>query len=53
MRDLLDYRTEFPILEETTYLVSHWLGPMPRQAAVRLGRLGTGVEAVEPTPSRR
>ena len=36
MRDLLDYRGEFPILEHTTYLVSHSLGPMPRRAAERL-----------------
>ncbi|HXG76149.1 MAG TPA: aminotransferase class V-fold PLP-dependent enzyme [Gaiellaceae bacterium] len=36
MRDLLDYRSEFPILEHTTYLVSHSLGPMPRRAAERL-----------------
>ncbi len=36
MRDLLDYRSEFPILEHTTYLVSHSLGPMPRRAADRL-----------------
>ena len=36
MRDLLDYRSEFPILEHTTYLVSHSLGPMPRKAADRL-----------------
>ena len=36
MRDLLDYRSEFPILEHTTYLASHTLGPMPRQAADRL-----------------
>ena len=35
-RDLLDYRSEFPILERTTYLASHTLGPMPRQAADRL-----------------
>ena len=35
-RDLLDYRSEFPILENTTYLASHTLGPMPRQAADRL-----------------
>jgi kynureninase len=32
MRDLLDYRSEFPILERTTYLASHTLGPMPRRA---------------------
>jgi kynureninase len=37
MRDLLDYRAEFPILERTTYLVSHSLGPMPRGAEERLG----------------
>jgi kynureninase len=36
MRDLLAYRSEFPILEHTTYLASHTLGPMPRQAAARL-----------------
>jgi len=36
MRDLLEYRSEFPILEHTTYLASHTLGPMPRQAAERL-----------------
>jgi kynureninase len=36
VRDLLDYRSEFPILEHTTYLASHTLGPMPRQAADRL-----------------
>jgi kynureninase len=32
MRDLLEYRSEFPILEHTTYLASHTLGPMPRRA---------------------
>jgi kynureninase len=36
MRDLLEYRAKFPILEHTTYLVSHSLGPMPREAAERL-----------------
>jgi kynureninase len=36
MRDLLEYRSEFPILEHTTYLVSHSLGAMPRRAADRL-----------------
>src|ERR1043165_8137052 len=36
MRDLLDYRSEFPILEQSTYLASHTLGPMPRRAAERL-----------------
>ena len=36
MRDLLDHRSEFPILEHTTYLASHTLGPMPRRAPERL-----------------
>jgi len=36
MRELSDYRDEFPILAETTYLVSHSLGAMPRKAADRL-----------------
>jgi kynureninase len=36
MRDLLDYRSEFPILEHTTYLASHTLGPMPRRAPEQL-----------------
>jgi kynureninase len=36
MRDLLEYRAEFPILEHTTYLVSHSLGAMPRKAADRV-----------------
>jgi kynureninase len=36
MRDLLEYRSEFPILEHTTYLASHTLGPMPQKAAARL-----------------
>ena len=36
MRDLLEYRSEFEVLEHTTYLVSHSLGPMPRRAAERL-----------------
>ena len=29
--DLLRYREEFPILENTTYLISNSLGAMPRQ----------------------
>jgi kynureninase len=33
---LLAWRREFPILESTTYLVSHSLGAMPRGAAARL-----------------
>ncbi len=33
---LLQYRGEFPILETTTYMISHSLAPMPRGAARRL-----------------
>jgi kynureninase len=36
MRDLLEYRAEFPILEHTTYLVSHSLGAMPRRVTERV-----------------
>ena len=36
MRDLLDYRSEFPILERTTYLINHSLGAMPRAAEERV-----------------
>ena len=34
--ELLAHRPEFPILEKTTYLVSHSLGAMPRGAAAAL-----------------
>ena len=33
---LLEYRSEFPILEKTTYLVSNSLGPMPRSVPAKL-----------------
>jgi kynureninase len=33
---LLAWRKEFPILEHTTYLISHSLGPMPRRAETSL-----------------
>jgi kynureninase len=36
VRELLDYRAEFPILEHTTYLINHSLAAMPRQAEDRL-----------------
>ena len=36
MRELAEYRAEFPILDHTTYLISHSLGAMPRRAADRL-----------------
>ena len=35
MRELLEYRSEFPILEHTTYLINHSLGAMPRRAEER------------------
>jgi kynureninase len=34
--ELLDYRDRFPILADTTYLISHSLGPMPAGAERRL-----------------
>jgi kynureninase len=34
--DLSTYRDRFPILAETTYLISHSLGPMPLEAKARL-----------------
>jgi kynureninase len=36
VRDLLAYRSEFPILEHTTYLINHSLAAMPRKAEERL-----------------
>src|SRR5262249_5072543 len=36
MRELLEYRSEVPILEHTTYLINHSLAAMPRQAEERL-----------------
>jgi kynureninase len=36
VRELLDYRSEFPILEHTTYLINHSLAAMPRKAEERL-----------------
>ena len=36
MKELLEYRPEFPILEHTTYLINHSLGAMPAQAETRL-----------------
>ena len=36
MRELLDYRSEFPILEHTTYLINHSLGAMPAKAEGRV-----------------
>jgi kynureninase len=36
VRDLLDYRSEFPILAETTYLINHSLGAMPAKAEARV-----------------
>ena len=36
MRDLIEYRSEFPILEHTTYLINHSLAAMPAKAEERL-----------------
>ncbi len=36
MRALLDYRSEFPILEQTTYLINHSLGAMPAKVEERM-----------------
>ena len=36
MRPLLDYRSEFPILEHTTYLINHSLGAMPVKVEERV-----------------
>ena len=36
MRDLLDYRAEFPILADTVYLINHSLGAMPARAEERV-----------------
>ncbi len=36
MRELLDYRSEFPILGHTTYLINHSLGAMPAKAEERV-----------------
>jgi kynureninase len=33
---LLRWRNEFPILEHTTYMISHSLGPMPRRVEIAL-----------------
>ena len=33
---LLEYRSQFPILDRTTYLISNSLGPMPRSVPERL-----------------
>lgn len=49
---LLNWRKEFPILEKTTYLISHSLGAMPRRAASSLQQFaetwsGRGIRAWE------
>jgi kynureninase len=36
VRELLDYRGDFPILAETTYLINHSLGAMPAAAQDRV-----------------
>ena len=34
--NLLQWRSEFPILDRTVYLISHSLGAMPKRARARL-----------------
>lgn len=41
MRELIDYRSEFPILEHTTYVINHSLGAMPRRVEERVGEYAT------------
>ncbi len=41
MTDLTAYRDRFPILADTTYLISHSLGPMPAEAERRLAEYTT------------
>ena len=53
MRDLLEYRVEFPILEHTTYLVSHSLGAMPRKAGDRLGEFARSGRSAGFVPGQR
>ena len=36
VRELLDYRSEFPILEHATYLINHSLGAMPAKVEDRV-----------------
>ncbi|MBI2955903.1 MAG: aminotransferase class V-fold PLP-dependent enzyme [Acidobacteria bacterium] len=38
MKELLEYRAEFPILETTTYMISNSLGAMPRSVSASLER---------------
>ncbi|MCI0404114.1 MAG: kynureninase, partial [Acidobacteria bacterium] len=38
MKDLIEYRDEFPILATTTYLISNSLGAMPRGVEAALAR---------------
>jgi kynureninase len=40
MDSLLAWRKEFPILDHTTYMISHSLGAMPRRTADRLREYG-------------
>ncbi len=41
MDELLKWRDEFPILEDTTYLISHSLGAMPRKVFASLNEYAT------------
>ncbi len=41
MDDLLSYRPQFPILDKSTYLISHSLGAMPKGVLDRMGEYAT------------
>jgi kynureninase len=46
--ELTDYRDRFPILAETTYLISHSLGPMPIEAQHRVAEYAASWNARGP-----
>ena len=52
MDPLLRWRAEFPIVEKTTYMITHSLGAMPRRAEDRLREFAAmwstrGIRALE------
>ena len=54
MKELADYRAEFPILEHTTYLINHSLGAMPAAAEDAPPRVRAHVEeSAESAPGVR
>ncbi len=51
--ELLRYRSEFPILERTTYLISNSLGAMPRDVEDALRHYTDCGARVEFAPGRK